>query len=144
MAPARTRNGGGDADLQMAHLQDRRIGTAGRRIEAIAEPHLEQFACHPVGIDRNAVALNEGERPKVVDPMDVIGMLMGVENGIQAPDIGSEKLVAQIGCGIDQHRGDRAVRAGFFEQDRAAPAPVLGVRRIACAPADADARHAGG
>ena len=61
------------AVLQMAHLQDRRIAAAGRRLEAVAEPHLEKLARHSVGIDRDSLMLDDGEierRVRLIRPME--------------------------------------------------------------------------
>ena len=69
----------------------------------------------------------------------MVGMGMGVENGVKAVDIGVEQLPAQIGRGIDENAGF-AVR----HQDRWPEAPVSRVLRIAFAPAAADQGRSAG
>jgi hypothetical protein len=85
----------------------------------------------------------DDEGTKVIDAMRVVRMLVREEHGVEAPHAGVEKLLPKVGRGIDQH-GGRAAVAHALDQDRAAPAPVLGIARVAGTPAGTDARHAAG
>ena len=55
-----------------------------------------------IQIDRNAPALMQHDRSEIVDPVGLIGMLMGQEHRIDVIDIGVDQLLAQIGRGVDQ------------------------------------------
>jgi hypothetical protein len=74
--------------------------------------------------------------------MYMVGMLVGVENGIQTAHVGPKELIAQIGGRVDQNGCGRTVRRNPFHENGAAPAPVLGICRIAGAPADAHSWNA--
>src|ERR1043166_9106326 len=72
----------------------------------------------------------------------MVGVLVGIEHGVEPFDVGVEQLLAQIRRRVDQHTGAPA-RIAALDQQRAAPATVLGIVGIGIAPAEPDARHAG-
>ena len=80
---------------------------------------------------------------QVVDAVDVVGMLVGVEHAVEPIDVGVEKLLAQIGRRIHQDPRDTAVVVALDEQC-SAPAAVFRIGRIADAPAQRRPRHAAG
>ena len=123
--------------------QDRRVVAARRRVEAIGEARAEQLAGGRVEIDVDAATPVERHQAQIVDAVHVIGMVVGVEHAIDPTDAGVEQLLAEVGRGVDQDRGV-AARAVAFDQQRAAPAPILRVGGIARAPMIADPRHAAG
>jgi len=94
-----------------------------------------------VEIDVDRAALLDVERAQVVDAVGVVGVLVGVEHGIEVIDVGCQELLAQVRRSVDQHAGDSS-GAAPFDQKRSAPAPVLRITRIAGAPAQGRARHA--
>ena len=57
-----------------------------------------------VGIDVDAPAHIDREHPQVVDAMGVVGVLMGVEHAVDAIDVRSQQLLAQVRPGIDRAR----------------------------------------
>src|SRR5579859_1677094 len=69
----------------------------------------------------------------------MVGMSVREKNGVQMPDIGRQKLFAQIRAGVDQ-QGLALLR----DQDRGAAAAILRIGGIAAAPAGTDHRHAAG
>ena len=68
---------------------------------------------------------------------------MGVQHGVEPVDPGIEKLLAQVGRGVDQHAGDAAGPLPL-DQQRGPPPAVPGIVRIAGAPAERRARNAAG
>src|ERR1700682_175921 len=95
-----------------------------------------------VQIDRNAPALMQHDRAKIVDSMGLIGMLMRQKHRIDVIDIGIDQLFAQIGRGIDHDPRDPAIVSPLDEQ-RAAAAAVFRIIGIAGAPAERGTRDAG-
>ena len=75
------------------------------------------------------------ETAQVVDAVGVVGVLVGEEHRVEAVDLGVKQLLAQIGRGIDQDAGDAAAVTPL-DQQRGPPAAVLGIFRIADAPAE--------
>ena len=51
------------------------------------------------------------EAANVVEAEDVVGVAVGEENGVDAPDAVREGLDAQVGTGVDQQR--RAARVSM-------------------------------
>src|SRR4051794_35816797 len=82
------------------------------------------------------------EQPaQVVDAVGMVGVLVGVEHGVDPIDLGVEKLLAQVGRCVDQHARDAGVAAALH-QERCAAAAVLRVVGIGVAPAERRAWHA--
>ena len=67
----------------------------------------------------------------------MIGVVVGVDDGVELADAGGEELLAQVRRGVDE---DTA--AVVLDQDGGAQAPVSRVVGIAGAPVVADERHA--
>src|SRR5262245_29031216 len=55
-----------------------------------------------LAIQRNRVAQIERQQPQVVEAENVVGVLVGIEDGVNQPDFFAEKLLPQIGRRIDQ------------------------------------------
>ena len=92
-----------------------RIVEAVLGLEAVAEA-LQQDAVGALvrpGLDRS---LAQHVRPHVVDAVDLVGMLVGPDHGVDPFDLGVQKLGAQIGRGVDQNG-----LAPVLDQDGAAP-----------------------
>jgi hypothetical protein len=45
--------------------------------------------------------LPDVERPNIVEPEDVVGVVVGEENGVEAIEADAEGLLAKIGRGVD-------------------------------------------
>ena len=82
-------------------------------------------------------------RTQIVDPVGLVGMLMGQEHRVDVVDVGVDQLLAQIGRGIDHDPRDAVIRCPLGEQ-RTAAAAVFRIVGIACAPAQRRTRNAGG
>ncbi len=121
--------------------QNRRVVAAGRRIEAIGEARAEQLAGGRVEIHIDAATPIERHLAQIVDAVRMIGVVVGIEHAIDPTCARVKQLLAKVRRGIDQDRGLTA-RAVAFDQQRAAPAPILRILGIACTPMIADPRHA--
>ena len=114
-------------------LQDRRIGTARWRREAIAEARTHRLPDRIVHIDRNAPARAQRQGPQVIDAMRVVGVVVRVDDGVDCAHLRGQQLLAQIGRRVDENCR-RPVWTLPLHEAGAAPSPVLGVGRIARAP----------
>jgi len=83
------------------------------------------------------------ERAQIIDPVGVVGVLVGEKDAVEPIDIGIKQLLAQIGRRVDQHAGAAAIVAGTLDQERATAAPVARIGGIACTPAECGTRHSG-
>ncbi len=109
----------------MCALQDRRIGTARRRLEAIAERLPQPLQRRLVGMDIDQPALLEHVAAQIVDAVDVVGMRMRVDDGVDALDRRHQHLLAEIRPGVDDDR------ASWRRSPRCArPVPAQRVRRF--------------
>ena len=120
-----------------------RVGAALGRRENIAELGHDLPRRRRIHENVDPPPRGDRQRPQVVDPMGVIGVGVGQQHGVEPGDLRVDQLPAQVRGEIHQH--DRlAVRAGAFDERRAAPAQVPGLVRVAGAPALRHARHAAG
>jgi hypothetical protein len=131
------------ARLDLVRAEHGRIFASLRCLEAIGEALAQEFACRLVEIDVDAAARVIRDHAQIIDAVTMVGVLVGVEHAVEQPDAGIDQLLAEVGRRIDQH-ARCAPRVCALRQNGAAPAPVLGIIRIACAPLVADARHAAG
>ena len=90
--------------------QDRRVVAAGRRLEAIVETLVHRTGSVLIKVDVDPAALRDEQRTQIVDAVGVVGMLVGIEHGIEPIDLGVQKLLAQVGRGVDQDARDAAAR----------------------------------
>ena len=74
-------------------VEDRRIGRALGLDESIAEAREESFLRGAVGPDGESLTLGEHHLAEVVDAMGMVGMIVGVEHGIEPGHAGIEKLI---------------------------------------------------
>jgi hypothetical protein len=81
---------------------------------------------------------NLGYLPQIVDPMTMIGMIMGNDHAIDVGRPGCEQLLAKIRTAIHQQRF-----AAALDQNRRARPPVSRFVRVAVAPVVADPRNPG-
>src|SRR5262249_8992972 len=93
-----------------------------------------------VQVDVDPPPAADEEAAQVVNAMGVVGVLMGEEYRVKPVHLGVEKLLAQIGRGVDQDPGD-AGSVAPFHQERVAAA-VSGIARIAGPPAQRGTRNA--
>jgi len=88
-------------------------------------------------IARDGLAGLLEHRPQIIDTVAMIGMIMSPDHCINMINAIVEKLVAQVGRGIDQYPGGRA-----FHENRNAASAVFRFVGIASAPVIADPRYA--
>ena len=117
---------------------------AGRRFENITEfrPHDRRGSGIHIKVDFSPC--HDDQRPDLVNSMNMVGVRMGQQDGVEPGNAELEQLFAKIGRHVDEELGRGAVFAGVLDEDRTAPAPVFRIVAIAGAPALADARDAAG
>src|SRR5258705_12857895 len=71
------------------------------------------------------------DRTKIVDPVSLVGMLMGQKHCVDVIDVGVDQLLAQIGRGVDHDPRHSAIPAALGEQRAAAAAGfwIVGIAR---------------
>ena len=99
------------------------------RPESIAEAPLGLLQCCGAGIEWDGMTRQLADHPQIVDAMQMVGMRMGQQDGIQPRDTGVQQLLAQIGRGVDQN----CPPAGF-DQQRSSAATVARLGRVAPPP----------
>ena len=55
-----------------------------------------------VGVDGQIVLAAEAERAQVVEAQDVVGVAVGVEDGVDAPDFFAQGLRVEVRAGVDE------------------------------------------
>src|SRR5207302_8494661 len=98
------------------YLRTRGVGRFG--IEDVGKHPFDDLRSLLIGVERKFPLALEGERTKVVEAEDMIGMAVSVENGVDAPDILSQGLRAEIWRRIDEHE-----MHVVSDQDRGPSAP---------------------
>jgi hypothetical protein len=91
-----------------------------------------------VRVTRDRLALHRIEAAQLVETEDVIRVRVGEQHRVDPPDPVGERLLSQIGRGIDQDAGV----VGNVEINRRPQTPVAGIARAAGAAVAADHRHA--
>ena len=108
------------------------------RIERVRE-RLTDVGDRPrIAVARHGALLQHVEAAHIVHAEDVIGVAVGEENGVDAADPVRQRLLAQVGAGIDEQR--RAVVG--LDEDRGPEPAIARVGRPAGAAVAADHRHA--
>jgi hypothetical protein len=79
---------------------------------------------------------------EVIDPMSLVGVLMGQKHRVDVIDIGVDQLLAQIGRSVD-HDPRYTIIAGPFREQRAAASAVFRIVGITGSPAERRAGNAG-
>ena len=130
-----------DRTCDVVQVEDRRIarpfGLDEDVPEAVDEPGLRRL----VRPDGQAGALVEDDHAQIVDAVHMVGVAVGVNHAIEVADAFAQKLLAQIGRGVDQNAGC-AVAIIALDQQRTPGAGVFRIVRVAVAPVPAKARHA--
>jgi hypothetical protein len=85
----------------------------------------------------------EDDHAQIVEPVDMIGVGMGVDHPVEPPDARIEQLLAQVGRGVDQD-GCLPALVEALHQHGTAAAGVARLVRVAIAPMAAEARHTAG
>lgn len=120
---------------------DRRIRASWRRFDAVAEGQFQPLERKIVGKNVDQAAALEHIAPEIVDTVDMVGMRMRVDHGVDVADAGGQHLGAEIRSGIDDHACGAGSRNALDHRGRAC-APILRIGGIAGAPVAGDARRA--
>ena len=125
-----------------------RVGDAGIAplpLEDIAEPAAHGGEGGPVHVAGDARPLPDEEGPDVVDPVGLVGVVVGQQEGVEAPGAGLGGLPAQVGRGVHQDgRGLGRVGRRATDQEGTAGAEVARVGGIALPPVAVRPGHAAG
>ena len=70
--------------------------------EGIVERVPQPFLDHRLTVQRQRVAKVELEKSQIVQPEDVVGVFMRINNRMDDPDSLAEQLEAEIGRSVDQ------------------------------------------
>ena len=70
-------------------------------VEGVVERFFEPGKGEWIGVDRDAVSIFHGVRSEIIEAGNVVGMAVGVQDGIEPGDAGPEGLGAEIGRGVD-------------------------------------------
>ena len=91
-------------------------------IESVVEGFFEAGESEGIGVERDAVTIFDGVGAEIVEAGDMIGVAVGIEDGIEAGNGGAEGLGSEIGRGIDDD-----AEVFVFEPDGGAESAVAGV-----------------
>ena len=109
------------------------------RVEDVAEHAAQKFGCFRARVERNATVAAKAQRPQIVNAQNVIGVSMGVENGVNLANFLANRLLAEIGTGVDENK-----LAAVLEDNRRTSAAVASIGRAADRASAADGGHAHG
>ncbi len=85
------------------------------RVENIAEDTAENFRGVLAGIQRNFASTSHAcktQRPNIIQTENVVGVPVGVDDGVDLADMLADGLFAEVGRSVDEHgvvRGPRQV-----------------------------------
>ena len=85
------------------NLDARASGVAVFLAEGVLEDAFDVVRGFLVGIDGQVVVPAKAEGTEIVETHDVIGVAVGVEDGIDATNAFAQGLGVEVGAGIDQH-----------------------------------------
>ena len=122
--------------------QQGRIIAARRRLEQIIEAQPDGFPGRLVQIEVDLAMHRHGQRAQIVEAMDMIGVGVGQQQGVEPVHAGGDQLLAQVGAGVHQqprrlaslaallHRMAQRRRRFFGLSGRTRPSPArCGERR---------------
>ena len=62
-------------------------------------------------MQRHRFAERLGERPQIVDAVDMVGVVVGDDQRVDPPDAAFQQLLAKVGAAIDEQASRRRCRA---------------------------------
>ena len=77
-------------------------GFGGRLVEDVLKSAADGDEGFGGGVDGDIVFLHEVEGANIVEAEDVVGVGVGVEDGVEAVDLVAEGLIAEIGRGVNE------------------------------------------
>ena len=78
-------------------------GVAVDLAEGVFEDALDDVGGGVVGEERKAVGVVEAERAEVVHAEDVVGVAVGVEDGVDGAEVFADGLGVEVLAGVDQY-----------------------------------------
>ena len=96
-------------------VEDRRIVAAGRLHEAIAEARHHSGEAGRVAVDVDAAAHVHRHHAQIVEAVQLVGMVVRDEHGIERGDARVDELLAHVGRGVDKHGRRAAGRLALHE-----------------------------
>mmetsp|Transcript_6994 Transcript_6994/g.11294 ORF Transcript_6994/g.11294 Transcript_6994/m.11294 type:complete len:278 (+) Transcript_6994:98-931(+) len=121
-------------------VEDRRVGRAFRLHEDISEPAEQRVLGGAIRPDLQPGAHVEDHHTQIIDPVNMVGVGMGIDHPVKPSDALIQQLVAQVRRGVDQDARFAARTCALHQKGTALP-PVLGIARIAIPPMSAQSRH---
>ena len=112
------------ARLTMMRIPGWSISRDTRLTENIAEQHLNPVKHITRSINRNRVTGPQGEGSQVIDPVDMIGMGMGIEDAVNLLNTFTQRLLPKISGGVNQD-----FMTGPLEQHTATGSVIARLRR---------------
>src|SRR3954469_11824908 len=109
-----------------------------RLCEGISEPMPQAGEGCRVSIQRNCTAECRSNRPQIVDPVNVIAVIVGNNHPMKMADFSVEQLLTKVRAAVDED-----MLAAALDQDRRTQAPVARLIWIALTPLVADLGNAG-
>src|SRR5256885_11941068 len=89
-------------DLAQLHLGQSGVIRVG--IKYVTKNRLDVPQCRFVGVERKFFRAAETQGTNIVEPHDVVGVRVGINDRIEAPHTGAQCLLAKIGSCINQDR----------------------------------------
>ena len=77
-------------------------GVAVDLAEGVFEDALDDGSGGVVGVEGYAFGAGEAERAEVVHAEDVVGVVVGVEDGVDGAEIFADGLRVEVGAGVDE------------------------------------------
>src|SRR5262249_1433004 len=109
------------------------------RVKNVAKHIAQELSCLGSSKQRNLPVAVVTQWAQVVDAENMIGMRVGVNDGVDPPDLFADGLLAEVRGGVGENEF-----SGEFEQDRRPAAPVVGIGRVADGAVAANGGHSHG
>jgi len=71
------------------------------RAEGVVEDALDGLGGGLVGVEGKVAGVVEAERTEVVHAEDMVGVAVGIEDGVEAADAFANRLRVEVGAGVD-------------------------------------------
>src|SRR5262249_30942788 len=108
-------------------------------VKDVAKNTLQRLGRTVVGVKRNFLRAAKAQRAHIIEPQDVIGVGVGVDDGVDVSDVLANGLLAKVGRGIDED-----ALPLVLHHDRRPGAPVTRVRGVTHGTSAANGRHTHG
>ena len=134
---ARTKELQGAVDLAQLHLRQR--GVIGVGIKDVTKNRLDVCQRGFVSVERKFFRAAKTQGPDIVESHDVVGVRVGVDDRVEAAHAGAQRLLAEIGRGVDEHHAP-----AIFHQNGRTGAAIVRIGRSTNFAGAAQCGHAHG